>query len=239
MFSSPRPVQTLDAHFWMCHLWLPLLFVVPMLYLFEHTSIDTIFADFWYRLEGGYWALRQNWFTYDLMHKGGNRLIILIGLILVALYVASWKVERLRPWRWSFAFAFSAMILLPSFVTFLKQLSNVPCPWDISRYGGSFAYIRNLQFTSVVAAGGCFPAAHASSGFGLFAFYFAFGPFVRKNRLWLLLPGLVLGFAFGFAQELRGAHFISQDLWSVSIDWFGALLLLKLAWRFRSPGEIV
>ncbi len=30
------------------------------------------------------------------------------------------------------------------------------------------------------------------------------------------------------------AHF-----WSVSIDWFGALLLLKLAWRFRSPGEIV
>jgi len=53
MFSSPRAVQTLDTHFWLYHFWLPLLFVVPTLYLFEYTSIDTVFADFWYQLEGG------------------------------------------------------------------------------------------------------------------------------------------------------------------------------------------
>jgi len=65
------------------------------------------------------------------------------------------------------------------------------------------------------------------------------GHLLQKNRFWFLLPGLVMGFAFGLAQQLRGAHFISQDLWSVSIDWFGALLLLKLAWRFRSPVKLL
>jgi len=244
MFSSPRAVQTLDTHFWLYHFWLPLLFVVPTLYLFEYTSIDTVFADFWYQLEGGYWALRKNWFTYEVMHRGGKQLIIFIGLVLMVLYAASWKVKRLRPWRWSFAFAIIAMILVPSTVSFLKHVSAVPCPWDFSRYGGRLTYMHNLQYTlqtllySATDGGShCFPAGHSSSGFGLLAVYFAFGPFVKKNRLWLLLPGLAVGIFFGLAQQLRGAHFISQDLWSVSISWFGMLLLLKLAWRFKSPGD--
>lgn len=237
MFSSPREIHTLDLQFWLYHLWLPLVFVIPTLYLFEHSSIDVIFADFWYRFEGGYWALRKNWFTYDIMHRDGKRLIILIGLTMLTLYAASWKFDRLRPWRWSFAFALVGIILIPSTVAFIKQLSSVPCPWDISRYGGALAYVRNFQFASTTSAGHCFPAAHASSGFGLFAVYFAFGPFVKRHRLMLLLPGLVIGIAFGLAQELRGAHFISQDLWSVTISWFGALLLLKLAWQFKSPGN--
>ncbi len=235
MLSSPRAVHSLDAQFWFYHFWLPLLLVVPMLYLFEHSSLDIVFADFWYQSEGGNWALRKNWFTYDVMHHWGKRLVILLGVIMVALYGASWKFERLRPWRWSFAFASIAMILLPSSVALLKQLSSVPCPWDISRFGGRMAYMHNLQFTTAATAGHCFPAGHSSGGFGLLAVYFAFGPFVNRHRLWLLLPGLVVGVAFGFAQQLRGAHFVSQDLWSVTIVWFGALLLLKLAWKFQRP----
>ena len=237
MFSSPRAVQVLNTQFWVYHLWLPLMCIVPILYLFEHTSLDVVIADFWYQFEGGYWSLRKNWFTYEVMHHWGKRLILLIGLVLMALYAASWKVDRLRSWRWSFAFSVTAMILLPSLVAFLKHLSSVPCPWDVSRFGGGLAYLHNLHFTSGISSGHCFPAGHSSGGFGLFAVYFAFGPFVTRNRSWLLLPGLVTGLAFGFAQELRGAHFISHDLWSVAICWFGALLLFKLAWSLRRPRE--
>jgi len=213
------------------------MFMVPILYLFEHTSLDVVIADFWYQFEGGYWSLRKNWFTYDIMHHWGKRLVLLIGLVLMALYAASWKVDRLRLWRWSFAFSITAMILLPSLVASLKHLSSVPCPWDVSRFGGGLSYLHNLHFTFASGVGHCFPAGHSSGGFGLFAVYFAFAPFVTRKRLWLLLPGLVTGLAFGFAQELRGAHFISHDLWSVAICWFGALLLFKFAWSFRSPGK--
>ena len=47
-------------------------------------------------------------------------------------------------------------------------------------------------------------------------------------RSLLLIPGLVIGISFGLAQQLRGAHFLSHDVWSAAICWFGALFLLKL-----------
>jgi len=236
MFSSPNTIQSLDRPFWIYHLWLPLLFALPTLYLFEQTSLDIAFADFWFQLEGGDWALRKHWFTYELMHHWGKRLVITLGLSMFVLYIASWKVDRLRPWRWSFIFSFLGMVLLPSLITSLKHLSSTPCPWDTIRFGGSLAYTHDLHFASIANAGHCFPAAHASGGFGLFSLYFAFYPFVTKYRYRLLLPGLVLGISFGFAQQLRGAHFISHDLWSLAICWFGALLLFKFALRFKSPG---
>ena len=40
-----------------------------------------------------------------------------------------------------------------------------------------------------------------------------------------LLFGIGLGAIFGFAQELRGAHFLSHDLWSLAIAWTSASLL--------------
>ena len=43
-----------------------------------------------------------------------------------------------------------------------------------------------------------------------------------------LLPGFLVGFTFAFGQEARGAHFISHDLWTLSLCWFGALGLFVL-----------
>ncbi len=35
--------------------------------------------------------------------------------------------------------------------------------------------------------------------------------------------GLVAGLIFGISQQLRGAHFLSHDLWSLTICWLVAL----------------
>lgn len=234
--SATQPFnQTPNTHFWKYHFWLPLLLAMSVLTLFEHTSLDIVIADFWYQLEGGSWTLRKNWFSYELMHHWGKRLVISIGLILMILLAASWKIELLRKWRWSLVFSITAMILPLSFVTILKNLSVVPCPWDISLFGGTQPYLHNFEYTAATRVGHCFPAGHSSGGFALFSLYFAFSPFVTKNRYLLLLPGLVVGSSFGFAQQLRGAHFLSHDLWSATICWFGALLLLTLAWKIVPP----
>lgn len=237
MHSSPRPCHPADSRYWVTHFWLPLLVMALVLTLFEATPLDVKLAGFWYKMEGGEWALRNHWFTYHVMHHWGKRLIIGFGLALLFLYAASWKFERLRRWRWSLLFSLTAMILVPSCVAILKRLSGVPCPWSVQEFGGNLPYLHSFQYLTAPAAGHCFPAAHASSGFGLFALYFAFAPFLAKHRRLLLLPGLIVGFSFGLAQQLRGAHYLSHDLWSATIAWLGLVLMSALVWRFAPPAH--
>jgi membrane-associated PAP2 superfamily phosphatase len=44
-----------------------------------------------------------------------------------------------------------------------------------------------------------------------------------------LLSGLAVGAVFAFAQEARGAHFLSHDLWSGFIVWFVELGLYSVS----------
>ena len=228
MVNSQNPVRTHDGTFWISHFWIPFLFLVTAFILFERTSLDIVIADFWYQLEGGSWTLRKNWWSYELMHHWGKRLIISIGLIQMILYAASWKVKSLRKWQWSLVFSITVMILLPALIATLKHQSYAPCPWDVNLFGGDFPYLHTFEYTAANKAGHCFPAGHSSGGFALLGLYFAFSPFVSKYRYLLLIPGLVIGISFGLAQQLRGAHFLSHDVWSAAICWFGALFLLKL-----------
>jgi membrane-associated PAP2 superfamily phosphatase len=79
----------------------------------------------------------------------------------------------------------------------------------------------------------CFPAAHASSGYALMALYFvAYERGPKLARLGLA-AGLVLGLVFGIAQQARGAHFVSHDLWSAFLAWIISLTLYVFAFRAR------
>ena len=69
----------------------------------------------------------------------------------------------------------------------------------------------------------CFPAGHASAGYAWMALYFFFLA-TRPQWRWLgLAVGIVLGLLFGVVQQLRGAHFLSHDLWTAVICWSCAL----------------
>ncbi len=126
------------------------------------------------------------------------------------------------------AYLLTCMVVLPALIAGFKHLSSAPCPWDLARYGGGLPYHHSLSyFFETSGAGYCFPAGHASGGFALLALYFAAYSFVRYPAVYLL-PGLLVGFTFAFGQEARGAHFISHDLWTLSLCWFGALGLFIL-----------
>ncbi|HEY6125022.1 MAG TPA: phosphatase PAP2 family protein, partial [Steroidobacteraceae bacterium] len=73
----------------------------------------------------------------------------------------------------------------------------------------------------------CFPGAHASSGYALFAFYFVFRDRSRRVARWLLAAAIAVGVAFSIGQEARGAHFLSHDLASAAIVWFVQLALYR------------
>jgi membrane-associated PAP2 superfamily phosphatase len=97
-----------------------------------------------------------------------------------------------------------------------------------SRYGGEAAYAT--VFTQILHSSGdnCFPAGHASGGYAWLAFYFL-GIHLNSKWRWVGLGfACSVGLIFGFSQQLRGAHFISHDLWTLGICWFFSLLIFKL-----------
>jgi membrane-associated PAP2 superfamily phosphatase len=63
----------------------------------------------------------------------------------------------------------------------------------------------------------------------MLAIYFAFrADHPRQASLGLVL-GLVLGTLMGWTQMMRGAHFMSHNLWSLWVVWM-VLLTLYLVW---------
>jgi membrane-associated PAP2 superfamily phosphatase len=53
----------------------------------------------------------------------------------------------------------------------------------------------------------------------------------RRHALTGLAIGIGVGSLFSFAQQARGAHFLSHDLWSAFIAWGICLALYRYAWR--------
>ncbi len=208
-----------------------------VLFGIEQTLLDLWLADQWFALQGGQWAWRSHWVSYDLIHHYGKQMIIGIGLIALSLIVLGFFKPGLRHWRAPMTYLLTTMALVPAMISSAKKFSPVPCPWDLARYGGEQIYLRNFQYSfTATDMGHCFPSGHASAGFILLAMYFAALPFVKKPA-WFLLPGLLVGWTFALGQQSRGAHFLSHDLWTLSLCWFGALGMFMLFRPARWPGQ--
>lgn len=232
--SSWRP----DRGFWLTHLAIPLAAAVTLLTLLEQTSVDLWLADRWFALEGGAWAWRDHWLAYDVIHHLGKQMVIAFGLVVLTLIALSFRLARLRRWRLPLTYLLTGTAMLPALIAGSKRASPVACPWDLIRYGGETAYQRTFEHSfGLTGAGHCFPSGHASGGFALLALYFAAYLYARRPELFLL-PGLLVGTVFALGQQARGAHFLSHDLWSLSLCWFGALGLFLLFRPGRWPGPI-
>jgi membrane-associated PAP2 superfamily phosphatase len=113
-------------------------------------------------------------------------------------------------------------------------MSMHACPSDLSLYGGDLPLLGLLaHMPAGIKAGHCFPGGHASGGFALMAFYFAFReskPYFARAMLFL---GLFVGFAMGWAQIMRGEHFLSHNLWSAWVVWLVLFVLYSIKKSLR------
>lgn len=215
-----------------------MLVALVVLFSLEQTHLDLWLADHWYALEGGQWAWRDHWLSYGLIHHRGKQMLILFGLSLLLLIALSYRSARLEKWRLPMFYVLTCLAVLPAVIARFKFYSPVPCPWDLARYGGDWAYQHNFSYSfGRTDSGHCFPAGHASGGFALLAAYFAAYLYARRP-VFFLLPGLLVGLVFALGQQARGAHFLSHDLWSLSLCWFGALGLFLLFRPSRWPAAV-
>lgn len=218
------------------HVWLPLAVFVVAAILLEATQIDLWLADLIYRIEGGAWSLRRDPFVRDVLHNEANRVISVFYALLLVACAASFFVERLAAYRRGLVYLVVAIAGSTLLVALLKDVTRVNCPWSVDRYGGDVAYLPTLR--EILAHGPkvrCFPSGHASSGFALFAFYFFCRVYAPALRWYAFGVAMVVGLTFGIAQQLRGAHYVSHDVWTMAICWFVAVAATPILQKRVQP----
>lgn len=229
---SPRTAWTSmspRADFLLRHLG-PAVAVALLLLALERTGIDSAISGWFYDAAAHTFPLRHNGVLEVLGHQWARELVIATACCGIALYLLSFVLPALKPWRRLLLFFALALTISPLTVTLLKVSSLRHCPWSLAEFGGFAPHLSLFDVAPPgLPSGHCFPSGHASAGFALLAFYFV-GLHLGNRRLALagLWGGLAAGMTFGVVRIAQGAHFLSHNLWSGLVCWL-VILALYLA----------
>lgn len=164
--------------------------------------------------------LREHWLLTAVLHDGA-RYLAWAAVLLLCVFV-HWPVGALRrlPERRRLQLAATALFA-SALVSLFKASSSTSCPWDLQAFGGVARHVSHWLYLPAGdgGAGRCFPAGHASAGFAFTGGFFALHRDLPELAGKWLLVALVAGFGLGWAQQLRGAHFMSHTLWTGWICW--------------------
>ena len=176
-------------------------------------------------LGGITWALLQ--IIYGLVLRHQNRLA---------------GIRRDEWLRWCAIFFIG--LLTPVLLSVLKKWTNQACPWSLSDFGGTLPYVHLLDPRPWAARSqACWPAGHAAVGLSMLVVSFVGGwpRALWRDEVTLAAPrspwlsagafaayAVVLSMVLGFSQVMRGAHFISHQVWSLWIVLVFNMLFVQL-----------
>jgi membrane-associated PAP2 superfamily phosphatase len=189
------------------------------------SSLDLLFADMISGLQGSEWAYRDGWLLEQVLHKSGRSLSVALGLLILLAIIGSYFLKGLKQYSKCLIYLFVSAATGTIIVSLLKRFTEVDCPWDLIQYGGTQEYIKLLDPRPLNRDyGKCFPAGHASAAYCWFGLFFLTRRYLPTSQGYALATVLCLGVLFGATQQLRGAHFISHDIWTAWICWCSAYL---------------
>lgn len=228
-----RPSRPLNP--WIV-LGIPLLTAVVLI-LLELTDLDMTLANLAFDHSAGQFIGRHSYFLEDILHDRAKQVVIAFSVFAIIGLLASFVLQRLKPIRRELGCLVLAMGLSTGFVTPLKTVTAVQCPWSLSEFGGKETYSKLLEVRPQTdKPGRCWPGGHAATGFTLFALFFV----LRDRRPRLARAALAFAFALGtvfsVGRMLQGAHFFSHNVWTAVFCWLIALGCYYLVlYRRRAP----
>lgn len=225
LLNAPAKTGSFYRH----HLWLPLAAFTVFSVLLMGLGADQWLADGIYAAGGHAWALQSSPVVQGVIHEGGRQASKWAWYAVAVCLLTALAHRPLSSWRMPLAYLLLSTLLSTALVAAMKRGTHMDCPWDLLRYGGEKAYYGLFARRPVgMGSAGCFPAGHASAGYAWVALYFFSLATRPQGRWWGLASALVIGLVFGIAQQLRGAHFLSHDLWALMVCWLVALSLHRL-----------
>ena len=190
-------------------------------------ALITPFVD-----ETAHFPLRHDFALVTLSHEAVKYMLIAVYMLLLAQWLGSFFFKRFRQRRWLSGYFFMMVLLSTACIGLLKSQAAQACPWDMV-----LTSPQGLVWDFSATEGHCFPGGHAATGFALMAGYFVYQN-QPKRAYFFLFASLVLGFAMGWAQMMRGAHFISHNLWTAWIIYcINVISYISFAHRFENIRE--
>lgn len=232
-----RPCLSVERVFKRNHMVLPVIATLVASVALVQLDGDFLLADLVYAAQGHTWALRDSWVTTTLVHEAGKSASAVVWLAVLVAWVWSLADRRLTDLRRPLGYLVVTTLVGCVAISALKAVTGMDCPWDLQRYGGGQVFVGLFQLRPAgMPAAACFPAGHASAGYAWVTLYFFFSAVRPKLRWFGLAAALLIGATFGISQQLRGAHFMSHDLWTLLICWLVALAGADLMLRPAREG---
>lgn len=209
ILSRFSPVRVLPSAFYRRQFIALIIVGIVFWTISQNDRFDFWITGFWYQADTHSFPLQNNYWLELINHK-----LLKFSIIGTAICALFWGIYRKN------GQLTVTMILLglgTAVVGLLKAYSIHSCPWSLTEFGGQATYLHLFESAPAgvhTGPGVCFPGGHASSGFSVMALFFLFYP-QRPKAAWLYwLSGISLGMIMGFGQVMRGAHFLSHNLWS-------------------------
>ncbi len=205
------------------------LFVAAFAIFSEYSGLDIALARNFYDGITGTWPLKNEFLVAGVLHSFAKDCVVYIMAAVLLLLILSFVFRRLRPFRKGAAYMLFGSLTGVALVAILKDSTHIYTPWDLALFGGDKPHVRIFDPSPVgLPVGHAFPGGHSSGGFAFFSVYFLLSRYRPKYRLFGLALGLTVGGIFAAAQEMRGAHFLSHDLFSLVICWYSAFTIFEL-----------
>lgn len=186
----------------------------------EWSGLDFWLQDKIYDSHAGTFPLMHNWLLQDVLHDGVKRVVIAVWLILLGVRLFTDRLHLDQLWRRGLNYFLITSTLIAGSIAFFKHHSHIFCPWDLQRYGGDQPFVPLIGHAkNTTRVGQCWPAGHVSTALSFLGAYFFLRDVNRRVALMVLTGVLALFLALAVAQTLRGAHFLSHNLWSLWWAW--------------------
>ncbi|MEO5346558.1 MAG: phosphatase PAP2 family protein [Magnetococcus sp. YQC-9] len=203
--------------------------------LLETTGFDLAVQDFFYQFDTGRWTIdKDDPFWRAIFYTGAKRMVAVVAISTLFILLYAWKHHIWHPWRRKLTLFLVTLLIVPGTISGIKNISNVHCPWSLTRYGGELPHVPFLAAKPVdfpaKRPGKCFPAGHPSGGFAFMVLFFILPGRARWFGLGL---GVALGWIMGIYQMLKGAHYLSHVIVSMSLAWLlieGIVVLFNRKW---------
>lgn len=203
---------------WQRHGLAPSLLLAASAILAEYSGLDLWLSTNIYEISGSQWSYKTHWITEGLIHQGGRSLVAVIFTVMITVFIVSFFFKAVRPWRRASCYVISSALLSVLLVSALKSISNIDCPWGLDLYGGDRPYLLLFETRpDSLANAKCFPAGHASGAYAWLGVFFLAKYYFDRYQYTALSLVVTIGVIFGIAQQIRGAHFLSHDLWTIAI----------------------
>jgi len=204
-------------------------------------ALDFRLAALFFDAETGSWFFppEDRGAAYWLLYRGPK--ILLVAASAVSVLWLAWRgvAKRWRPFDTRLLTGLLVLGFTALLVGLVKKSTGVSCPVQETVFAGPYAHVAIWDRLFALVPSNehlrCWPAGHASAGFGLLGIR-VMAPLHARLSWRYLMPGLAGGWVLGLYQMARGQHYFSHTVVTMAIAFILSAAAIAILDRIEDRG---